>query len=195
VYPLGYCWGMVNGGGGARDLVLTLRGWPPRRWVTAAVLTLPLALLYVWDGSAAGIWWSIPAAVLLGGLAALVLAAYVPLPGSRRILDVGCTPCSAVAGATVLGSFLFRDTAPLDPGLNLVAGLLLVFGLAQRLNGGACGVPGVPGGGASGACAVPHRRGDADGAREGITTGARIGSADALRAGEDAAQGVAAPTE
>lgn len=168
---------MVNGGGGAQDLVLALRGWPARRWVTAAVLALPLAALYAWDGSSVGIWWSIPAAVLFGGLASVVLASYVPLPGSRRILDVGCTPCSVVAGVTVLGSFLFRDTAPLDPGLNLVAGLLLVFGLVQRLTGGACKVPG----GAPGTCAVPPAHG---------TVPDRT-----WPGGEDVAQGVAAPTE
>lgn len=131
--------------------MLALQAWPIRRWVTAGVLVVPLTVLYIWDGSSVGVWWSIPVAALFGGLSSLVLAAYVPLPGSRRILDVGCTPCAAVAGMTVIGSFLFRDTAPGDPGINVVAGLLLLFGLAQRLTGGTCAV----GGGAAGSCDIP----------------------------------------
>jgi hypothetical protein len=106
-----------------------------------AVLGVPLMVLYALDGPPAGTWWAVPAAVLCGGLAALVLASYVPVPGSLRRVDVGCTPCSAVAAATVVGSFVLRDTDPLAAGMSLLAVLLLAFGLAQRLSGAACAVP------------------------------------------------------
>jgi hypothetical protein len=38
-----------------------------------------------------------------------------------------------VSGIAVLGSLMMRSTAPLEPGIALVAVLLVVFGLAQRL--------------------------------------------------------------
>lgn len=109
--------------------------------MAGSVLALPLTLLYTLDGPPVGIWWAAPAAVLCGGLAALVLASYVPLPGSRRRIDVGCTPCSTVAAATVVGSLVLRDTDPLAAGMSLLAVLLLAFGLAQRLSGASCAVP------------------------------------------------------
>ena len=119
----------------------SLLRWPRRRWLAGAVLAVPLTVLYALDGPPATTWWAAPVAVLCGGLAALVLASYVPLPGSRRRVDVGCTPCSAVAAATVFGSFVLRDTDPLAVGMSLLAVLLLGFGLAQRLSGAACAVP------------------------------------------------------
>jgi hypothetical protein len=126
-------------------LLRGLRGWPLRRWVAAAVVTVPLAGLYLTQGPSADIWWSVPAALVCGALASLVLASYLPLPGSGRWIDLGCSPCATVAAMTVLGSFILRDGAPSEVGMSLLAALMLVFGLVQRLSGGGvCAVPVIP---------------------------------------------------
>jgi hypothetical protein len=123
-------------------LLRGLRWWPLRRWVAAVAVTVPLAGRYLTQGPPAGIWWSVPAALACGTLAALILASYLPLPGSGRWIDLGCSPCATVAAMTVLGSFILRDGAPSEVGMSLLAALMLVFGLVQRLSGGGvCAVP------------------------------------------------------
>ena len=111
------------------------RSWPRRRWVTAAFLTPPLAALYVSAGGR-DLWWAWPLAAVSGAVAALIFASYVPFPGSRSVVEIGCSPCAAVAGATVLGSLLLRSTAPRDLGIAIVAVVMLGFGLVQRLDAG-----------------------------------------------------------
>jgi hypothetical protein len=123
-------------------LLRGLRGWPLRRWVVAVAVTVPLAGLYLTQGPSAGIWWSVPAALVCGALASFILASYLPLPGSGRWIDLGCSSCATVAVMTVLGSFILRDGAPSEVGMSLLAVLMLVFGLVQRLSGGGvCAVP------------------------------------------------------
>jgi hypothetical protein len=113
-----------------------------RRWVTAAGLTIPLMGVYGSVGPSWVVGWAVPAALLCAVAAAVVLASYVPQPGSDRWLEVGCSPCAVMGGATVVGSLLMRSTAPLDPGIAVVAFMLLVFGLVQRLRDtAACAVP------------------------------------------------------
>jgi hypothetical protein len=110
--------------------------------VTSAGLTLPLIGVYGSAGASWALWWTVPAAVLCAVIAAVVLASYVPKPGSGRRLEVGCSPCAVMGGATIVGSLLMRSTAPLDPGIAVVAVMMLLFGLVQRLKDTAsCAVP------------------------------------------------------
>lgn len=116
-----------------------LRAWPTRRWVVAGLLLAPLALLYASLGLPAGAWWAWPLTGVQAALAAAVLASYLPLPGAGRRLDVGCSPCAAVAGATVVGSLLMRQTDPWDAGIGVTAALMLAYGLVQRVrDAGTC---------------------------------------------------------
>jgi len=126
-------------------LPAAVRAWPLRRRVVALLLVGPLAALYASVGPSLRVWWVLPAAVVSAALASVLLAGYVPEPGSRRLLDAGCSPCAAVSGMAVLGSLVMRSTAPLEPGIALVAVLLVAFGLAQRLGAvGSCPAPSSP---------------------------------------------------
>jgi hypothetical protein len=110
--------------------------------VVAAGLSLPLAAAYGSVGTSWALWWAMPATVVCAVIAAVVLASYVPQPGSGRRLDVGCSPCAVMGGASIVGSLLLRSTAPLDPGIAVVALMMLVFGLVQRFKDTAsCAVP------------------------------------------------------
>ncbi|HET9657488.1 MAG TPA: hypothetical protein VFP72_19205 [Kineosporiaceae bacterium] len=124
-------------------MLRVLRHWPVRRWSVAAVVMIPLAAAYAVFGPAWAMWWGIPVALLSAGPAALILASYVPAPGSGSVIDAGCSPCATVAIAAVFGSFVLRDTRPTDGSLAVLGILVVVFGLGQRLNGtGSCRVPG-----------------------------------------------------
>jgi hypothetical protein len=123
-------------------VIHTLRSWSSRRWTAAAVAFLPLVAVYLVEGPSWGVWWAVPGALLPAAFASLIVASYVPEPGSGRLVEVGCSPCAVVAGASILGSIILRDTSPSDAGTAVVALLLLGFGLAQRLVGaGTCSVP------------------------------------------------------
>ena len=118
---------------GAWSVPAALSGWPHRRWIAAGVLAVPLALGYAsLPGQLTSAGWAV-ADVLSGLLAAVVLASYVPGPGSGRVLEFGCSPCAVMAAAAVFGSLLLRSTSPLDAGIAVVATGLLGFGLLQRL--------------------------------------------------------------
>lgn len=70
--------------------MLTLRTWPPRRWLTAAVAGLVTALLVALPtavipnpvfGREIGVtWWSYPVVILTGILGGLLIATYVRVP-------------------------------------------------------------------------------------------------------------------
>jgi hypothetical protein len=113
-------------------LLASLRGWPLRRWVATGVLVLPMAVLYASAGSARA-WWDLPLTLVQALLAAMVVASYVPFPGSGERIAVGCTPCAAVAGMTVLGSLMMRQNNPLDAGMGLVSVLMLGYGVIKRI--------------------------------------------------------------
>lgn len=127
------------------DLRAAARAWPLRRWVTAVVLVGPLVTLYASAGPSVRVWWVVPASVAGAVLAAVLLASYVAPPASGRLLDAGCSPCAAVSGVAVFGSLAMRSTAPLEPGIALVAVLMVAFGLAQRLGAvSSCPTPSSP---------------------------------------------------
>ncbi len=112
-----------------------LRSWPRRRWVAAAVLVPAVTVLFAVAGRGTSqAWWGWPAAALTGVPAAMVLASYLPRPGAGRRLDVGCSPCAAVAALTVLLAVMARSAAPTDPTTALIGVVLVGAGLRQRLS-------------------------------------------------------------
>ena len=113
--------------------VVAALAWPRRRWLAALALIGPMAALYASVGPSPLVWWVLPTATVSGALAAVLLASYVPVPGSGWLLDAGCSPCAAVSGVAVIGSLAMRSTAPTEPGIAGVALMLVAFGLAQRL--------------------------------------------------------------
>lgn len=108
--------------------------WPARRRVAAALLLPVVAAWFAVVGGSAGAtpsagWYALVmvAAVLGAG----VLATYVPVVGRR--LDLGCTPCAAMSALTVVGATFVLRSYGADIAGPLVAGALLLFGLAQRM--------------------------------------------------------------
>lgn len=118
-----------------RTLATALGAWPRRRWVAAA-LALPVAAVLL--GASAGAasqarWWLWPALAVAASLAAVVVASYVPRPHSGRRLDVGCSPCAAVAALTLPLAAMALASSPADPTMTAVAVVLLLAGARQRL--------------------------------------------------------------
>ncbi len=112
----------------------TFTAWTRRRWVTAAVLAPGLAALFAAAAptrpptTAAG-WWA--GLLLAAGVGSLVLASYVPVLGRRP--DLGCTPCAAVSGVSLVGAVLaFASYGP-QAGAPLLATVATGFGLMQRV--------------------------------------------------------------
>ena len=77
-------------------------------------------------------WTALVAGVALAG--ATTLATYLPRPGTGLRLDLGCTPCAAVAAVTVLASFGLLSSAPHDVSTAVLALGVSAFGLVPRLN-------------------------------------------------------------
>lgn len=119
--------------------------WPLRRLVVVAVLSPVLFALLVsaaggWGPGLAPGWTALVALVALGGAA--TLASYLPRPGYGRRLDVGCTPCAAVAALSVLGAAGVLSTAPHDLSTAALALVITGFGLTQRLTSpSSCAAP------------------------------------------------------
>ena len=119
--------------------------WPLRRLVAVAVLTPVMLALLVevaggWAPGATLGWTALLALVSLA--AAATLATYLPRPGSGRRLDVGCTPCAAVAALSVLGAAGVLSRAPHDVSTAVLALVIVGFGLTQRLtNPSTCAAP------------------------------------------------------
>ena len=111
-----------------------LVSWPLRRRVVAGLLAVPLIALYTQADGGGGSVWSFWAGVSSGFMAALILASYVPRPGSGRLLEVGCSPCAVAAAGAVIGSMIFWSGQRQDAGMIVPAVALLMFGLLQRLS-------------------------------------------------------------
>ena len=110
--------------------------WPLRRIVAVAVLSplLFVLLLAVAGGWAPGapLGWTVLVA-LMALAAAATLASYLPRPGAGRKLEIGCTPCAAVAALSVVGAGAVLSTAPYEVSTAVMALVVVGFGLAQRL--------------------------------------------------------------
>lgn len=140
-------------------LVGTRTWWVRRRGVAALVAAPMLASGYVVAAGApverlvqgwSGLGWTVLAAgaALLG---AVVVASYLPTTGRRP--ELGCTPCAAVAGLSLVGSILAIATYAASPVGPALAVAVTLFGLAQRLGpaaGPGCAVPARDGGGGRG---------------------------------------------
>lgn len=127
-----------------RGLAKTTGVWTLRRLVAVAVL-FPVILAMLlgagggWSPAEPG-WTAIVALAALA--AAATLATYLPRSGAWRSLDLGCTPCAAVAALSVLGAVGVLSTAPHDVSTAALAMVIVGFGLTQRLtNPSTCAAP------------------------------------------------------
>ncbi len=77
--------------------------------------------------------------LVAAALGAAVLASYLPASGWRP--DLGCTPCAAVAGLSLVGSVLAIGSYGASPVGPALAAAVTLFGLTQRLGPGACATP------------------------------------------------------
>ncbi|MGN6243082.1 MAG: hypothetical protein ACTHQ3_05345 [Motilibacteraceae bacterium] len=121
-----------------------LAAWPRRRWVVAALAAGPLGAAFLAAGGGGGApWWGWAIALVGGLLGGLLLASYVAAPGAGRLVDVGCSPCAAAAGSTLLLALLARAGAPDNVGMAVLGLALLAGGLRQRLgDASSCGFDG-----------------------------------------------------
>ena len=111
----------------------SLRSWSRRRWV-AATVALPLVLLVLLRAAAptsgaTSLWMTLVGLAAAAG--SLTLASYLPARGWRP--DLGCSPCAAVSGLTLVGALVVLDGYGPDVSGPLLAVLLTTFGLVQRL--------------------------------------------------------------
>jgi hypothetical protein len=112
-----------------------LDAWPPRRRVALVVLLPFVATWFVslgQDGRAESspAWYVV--AMLASVLGAAVLASYVPVVGLR--LEVGCSPCAAMAFLTFVGASIAMRQYGADIAGPLLSSALLLFGLTQRMS-------------------------------------------------------------
>lgn len=92
------------------------------------------------SGAGLPVWWW-PASATIAIAAGVVLASYVPGPGSGRLLEIGCTPCAAVAGL-LAGFALLSALGSVSGTSTAVALALMVAAALQRLNDtGTCPTP------------------------------------------------------
>jgi len=114
-----------------------LTAWPLRRRMAVVVIAPALFALMVaasggWALTTSAGWTALVALVAL--ICATTLATYLPSPGAGLRLDLGCTPCAAVAAVSVLASFGVLSSAPHDVSTAVLALGISAFGLVQRLN-------------------------------------------------------------
>lgn len=124
------------------------RQWPRRRWVLAAAAFPVLVFLFAGAGGlavSAAPWWTVPWLILISALASVVVASYLALPGTRKIIDAGCSPCAVVAGLALVAAMMGYSSAPASPVMAVVALALTAFALRQRLTSAdSCPAPAAP---------------------------------------------------
>lgn len=141
--------GPKAGSAKARATVLAVaQVWPLRRALTAGAL-FPV-LFAILSGVAGGattrpaVGWT-ALLVLVSLTSALMLATYVPRPGSGARPDVGCTPCAALAAFSVLAAGAILRSQPYDVPTAVLALGMVAFGLSQRVtNPSTCPSPTPP---------------------------------------------------
>jgi hypothetical protein len=110
--------------------------WPMRR--IAAVALIAPALLALFVAASGGEQTAVPGGwtalvALLAVTSATTLATYLPLPGTGRRLDLGCTPCASVAALSVVIAGAVLTSTPHDVPTAILAVGVAAFGLRQRL--------------------------------------------------------------
>ena len=113
-----------------------LAAWPSRKRMAVALIAPVFFVLMVevsggWAPTSSPGWTALVAGAALAS--ATTLATYLPRPGAGLRLDLGCTPCAAVAAVTVLASFGLLSSAPHDVSTAVMALGVSAFGLVQRL--------------------------------------------------------------
>lgn len=122
---------------GRRRYARVLAAWPLRRRMTIVVLAPMLLALMVavsggWALATSPGWTAV--VVLIALSCATTLATYLPHPGTGLRVDVGCTPCAALAAVSVLGALIVLSSAPHEVSTAFLALGISAFGLVQRLN-------------------------------------------------------------
>jgi hypothetical protein len=84
-----------------------------------------------WASSAQPMWTMLVVAAALASAA--TLSTYLPRPGAGRRLDVGCTPCAAVAAVSVVVAAGVLGSSSHDVPTAIIALGVAGFGLRQRL--------------------------------------------------------------
>jgi len=144
-----------------------LRHWPLRKWSTAAVAALVVALVVglptdvipnpVFGRSVGVTWWSYPVLVVTAVLGGLLVATYVRVPEQERadrpartgglggllsFFAVGCPVCNKVVVLALGTVGARRWFEPFQPYLAAVSIALLVVALRARLrNASVCALP------------------------------------------------------
>lgn len=95
------------------------------------LLGLMVAASGVWPGD---LGWVGALVAMVALSCAITMATYLRCPGTGLRLDLGCTPCAAVAAVTVLASFGPLSSAPHDASTAVLALGVSAFRLVQRLN-------------------------------------------------------------
>ena len=113
-----------------------LAAWPMRRRVAVALGAPVLFGLMVtvsggWAAPTSAGWTALVALAALS--CATTLATYLPHPRAGLRLEVGCTPCAAVAAVTVLAALGLLSSAPRDVSTAVLAVGVSAFGLVQPL--------------------------------------------------------------
>ena len=153
--------------GETRRRLATLRTWPLRRWLVAAVAAFGAALII---GVPTGVvetsfytrmkpvrWWDYPIWAISAALVGLTAATYVRIDGAYRARDtgartlgatflstfaVGCPICNKLVVAAIGVSGALTYWAPIQPVLGVLSIALLATGLLLRLRGAvSCAVP------------------------------------------------------
>jgi hypothetical protein len=119
-----------------RKYTNALAAWPLRKRMAVALIAPVLFVLMVatsggWAPATSLGWTAVVAIVALASTT--TLATYLPRPGTGLKLDLGCTPCAAVAAVTVLASFGLVNSAPHDVSTAVLALGVSAFGLVKRL--------------------------------------------------------------
>lgn len=120
-----------------RGLVKAQWVWPLRRRLAVAALPPTVFVVlncFFWglDRGNPRAWAALVA--LVGLVSAATLVTYLPSRGFGPRLDLGCTPCAAVAALTVPASVFVLSSAPHDVPTAVLAVAISAFGLLQRLN-------------------------------------------------------------
>ncbi|MHB1594326.1 MAG: hypothetical protein ACYCO9_20815 [Streptosporangiaceae bacterium] len=138
---------------------MTIRTWPARRWVAAALAAIATTLIIgiptvlipnpVFGRSVPVQWWSYPVLGVTALLSGLIFATYVRTSaeptrrqtrlsvggGMLSMFAVGCPACNKIAVVLLGMSGALNFWAPLQPVLGMASVGMLAWALRRRLAG------------------------------------------------------------